>query len=157
MDRYDWTRLNHLQVGRFAEYWVKMEFTLWGFEVYTSEVDDRGIDFVVRGGLHGFFEVQVKSVRGLNYIFLPKDRFEVKPTLLAAIVLLQQGQPPAHFLIPSAAWLTPNDLLVDRNYEGLKSKPEYGLNISAKNMPLLKEYQFDLQIQKLPSQETAAS
>jgi hypothetical protein len=25
-----------------------MEFTLYGFDVYTAEVDDKGIDFVIR-------------------------------------------------------------------------------------------------------------
>ena len=149
MERYDWSRLNHLQVGRFAEYWVKMEFTLWGYEVYTSEVDDRGIDFVVRGGTRGFMEVQVKSARGLNYIFLPKDRFQLRPDLLAAIVILHEGKAPAHYLVPATAWLHPNDLLVDRNYEGLKSPPEYGLNLSVKNMPILEQYEFDKQIQSL--------
>ena len=43
MGRYSWDRLNHLQVGRFAEYYVQMEFALYGFEVYTTEVDDRGV------------------------------------------------------------------------------------------------------------------
>jgi len=33
MDRYDWKRLNHLQVGRYSEYFVKMGFTLYGFSV----------------------------------------------------------------------------------------------------------------------------
>jgi hypothetical protein len=48
MERYEWNRLSPLQVGRYAEYLVKMEFTLYGFDVYTAEVDDKGIDFVVR-------------------------------------------------------------------------------------------------------------
>ena len=152
MDRYDWSRLNHLQVGRLAEYWVKMEFTLWGFEVYSSEVDDRGIDFVVRGHSQEFLEVQVKSVRGFSYIFFPKDRFEPRPILFGAIVLLFQGQPPSHFLIPAEAWLSPNELLVDREYEGRKSKPEYGINLSAKNMPLLVQYQFDQVVKRLLTQ-----
>ena len=51
MDKYDWSRLTHLQVGRFAEYFVKMEFTLYGFDVYQAEVDDKGIDFVIRKGI----------------------------------------------------------------------------------------------------------
>ena len=68
MGRYTWSRLNHLQVGRFAEYFVKMEFALYGFQVYSAEVDDRGIDFIVRHDSGGFFEIQVKSIRGLNYI-----------------------------------------------------------------------------------------
>lgn len=43
MGRYAWSRLNSHQVGRFAEYFVKMEFALYGFEIYSSEVDDRRI------------------------------------------------------------------------------------------------------------------
>jgi hypothetical protein len=73
---YDWARLNHLQIGRYAEYFTKMAFTLYGFEVYTSEVDDRGIDFVARRDRGPFYVVQVKSIRGLNYIFFPKSKFE---------------------------------------------------------------------------------
>jgi len=30
--RYDWARLNHLQVGRYAEYLAKMEFAMFGFD-----------------------------------------------------------------------------------------------------------------------------
>ncbi len=41
---YDWGKLNHLQLGRYAEYFVKMEFTRHGFDVYSAEVDDKGID-----------------------------------------------------------------------------------------------------------------
>jgi len=62
MDRYDWKRLNHLQVGRYSEYFVKMEFTLYGFDVYTSEVDDKGIDVVIRRDVDRFYDVQVKSL-----------------------------------------------------------------------------------------------
>jgi hypothetical protein len=74
MERYDWSRLNHLQVGKFAEYFVKMEFTLYGFDIYTSEVDDRGIDFVIRRGQDHYYDVQVKSLRGMGYIFFQKDK-----------------------------------------------------------------------------------
>lgn len=55
--------LNHLQVGRYAEYLAKMEFTLDGFDVYTAEVDDKGIDLVVRNECRKFHEAQVKAVR----------------------------------------------------------------------------------------------
>ena len=44
MGRCNWCRLNHLQVGRYAEHLVTMEFILYGFDDYSSEVDDRGID-----------------------------------------------------------------------------------------------------------------
>lgn len=40
--------LSHLQVGRIGEYWVKLMLTLHGFEVFYNDVDDRGIDFILR-------------------------------------------------------------------------------------------------------------
>ena len=39
----NWSRLSRLQIGRYAEYYAKMEFASYGFDVYTSEVDDYGV------------------------------------------------------------------------------------------------------------------
>ena len=47
-DRYSWAHLNRLQLGKYAEYLTKMEFVLLGCDIFTSEVDDHGIDFVMR-------------------------------------------------------------------------------------------------------------
>jgi hypothetical protein len=38
------------------------------------------------------------------------------------------------------AWRSPNSLIVSRDYEGLASEPEWGLNLSGRSMPLLGEY-----------------
>ena len=149
MDRYDWSRLHPLQVGRFAEYFVKMEFTLYGFEVYTSEVDDRCIDFVARRANSPFYEVQVKSVRGYKYVFIQKARFAIAPHRLVALVLFHLDEEPAHYLIPMTAWRTPDALLVSRDYEGKKSAPEWGLNISRRNRPLLDWYKFAAALEAL--------
>lgn len=46
--RYNWKKLNRQQAGNFSEYFVKMEMTMYGFQVYSTEVDDRGIDFIAR-------------------------------------------------------------------------------------------------------------
>lgn len=119
-----------------------MAFTLHGFDVYSAEVDDKGIDFVVRKDAKRYYDVQVKSARDLNYIFFWKDRFAPRENLLAAIVLFSDGSEPALYLIPSIAWLKPNALLVDRDYEGKKSKPEWGLSLSKRALSLLKEYEF---------------
>ena len=59
----DWTKLNSLQVGKYAEYFAKMEFASYGLEVYTTEVDDRGIDFIVKNKNGRFCEIQVKFSR----------------------------------------------------------------------------------------------
>jgi hypothetical protein len=146
MGRYLWSRLNKPQVGRFAEYFVKMEFALYGFEVFTAEVDDRGIDFVARHGAGGFYEVQVKSARESNYVFMQKTKFPLKPDRLLALVLLEEDQPPDLYLISATEWLSPTTLLVSRDYEGLKSKPEWGVQLSGRTRPLLAPYRFDVAV-----------
>lgn len=149
MSRYIWSALNTQQVGAYAEYFVKMELTMHGFQVYGTEVDDRGIDFVARHEDGPFREVQVKSVRGMTYVFAQKAKFQLSERLYMALVLFTDGVAPELYLIPSTAWLNPNELLVDREYEGLKSEPEYGVNLSRKNMELLDQYRFEAAMQKM--------
>ena len=149
MERYNWSQLNHLQIGRYAEYLVKMEFTLFGFDVYTTEVDDRGIDFVIRKGIDQYYDVQVKSSRGMNYIFFPKATFDLRKNLLAAVVLFFEGKEPQCYLVPSTVWKTPNALFVSHDYVGKLSKPEWGLNLSQRNMELLNAYALEKSIQDL--------
>lgn len=62
MKKHSWSHLNKQQVGTYAEYFVKMEFALHGFQVFKPEVDDRGVDFIVRRDAGPWYEVQVKSV-----------------------------------------------------------------------------------------------
>lgn len=143
MERYDWSRLNSLQMGRYAEYFVKMEFTLYGFDVYTSEVDDRGIDFVIRKGCDRYYDIQVKSVYKSKYIFFPKHKFELRANLYAAIVIFSDCEIPKLYLVPAMAWRRPNPLFVSRDYEMKKSKPEWGLNLSQRNNDLLAKHSFE--------------
>jgi len=63
------------------------------------------------------------------------------------LVLLQENEVPSIYLIPSHVWLNENALFRDRNYEGKQSEPEWGINISKKNMDLLKAYEFKKQIE----------
>ena len=143
MERYDWSRLSSLQLGRYTEYFVKMEFTLYGFDVYTSEVDDRGIDFVIRKGYHRYYDIQVKSVYKSKYIFFPKHKFELRDNLFAAVVIFADCEAPRLFLIRATVWEQVNALIVSRDYEMKKSKPEWGLNLSRRNYDLLAEYSFE--------------
>jgi len=145
MPNTNWSKLNKLQLGRYAEYFAMMEFASYGFEVYTSEVDDHGIDFVVKTKNRRFLEVQVKSIRQsrVNYVFMQKEKWNIdSPDTYLVLLLFEDGKLPEIYLVPATAWKAPNALLCDKNYEGLKSKPEYGLNLSKKNMPLLDAYKF---------------
>jgi hypothetical protein len=143
MPQYVWSALTSQQVGAYAEYFVKMELTMHGFQVYTSEVDDRGVDFVARHEDGPFIEVQVKSARKFNYVYMDKDKAALRDSLYLALAILVEERPPDLYLIPSLVWKSPNDLFVSRDYEGRPSKPEWGLNLSKKNMRLLEPYRFD--------------
>jgi hypothetical protein len=147
-----WSSLNSLQVGKYAEYLAKMEFTSYGFHVYSSEVDDHGIDFIVKSHKKIYYEVQVKSLRigSSNYIFAHKDKFDInQENLFMCVVLFTDGEQPKMYLIPATAWKEENDLLKGKDYENLKSKPEWGINISKKNMALLELFNFSNIISKM--------
>ena len=147
--RYDWKKLNNQQIGAFGEYYVKMELTMYGFQIYSTEIDDRGIDFVAKYESGPFLSFQVKSIRSATYVFVHKDKFELSPNWFLALTLLHQGREPEIFLIPSKRWMSPNSLFVDRDYEGKKSKPEWGLNLSKKNRALLEEYSFPIMLHEI--------
>ena len=75
MPNTNWSELSHLQLGRYAEYYAKMEFASYGYDVYTSEVDDHGVDFVARNPDDDqYYEIQVKAVRNLDYVYIRKDK-----------------------------------------------------------------------------------
>ena len=53
------------------------------------------------------------------------------------------------YLIPSNIWKKPNKLFVSRDYKGKKSVPEFGINLSEKNLPKLDEFNFEKTIEDL--------
>ena len=122
-----------------------MSLASYGMSIYTSEVDDHGIDFVAETQ-KGFLKFQVKSIRsGTNYVFMHKDTFDVTDTSLYLILLiLEDGHHPVEYIIPSSAWNNANSkLFVYHAYEDKKSQPEYGINISQKNIPELETYRIE--------------
>ncbi len=68
-----------------------MAFTLEGFEVYTTEYDDRGIDFVIRNNEGTCFSVQVKATSASASPFMFADKFEVPSEFLLCAVRLVEG------------------------------------------------------------------
>jgi len=144
-EKYNWSRLNRLQLGKFAEYLVKMEFVLYGCDVFSSEVDDHGIDFVIRTKAGNHFDVQVKSFRvipGKNtpYVFLEKQKFQIHSSRLLVLVHFVINQPPTLYLLPSSVNGEPNPLFVSRDYgEGRQSAPEWGMTLSKRNIERLSQ------------------
>ena len=153
-EKYIWSELKHTQIGKYAEYYVKMEFTKYGLDVYSSEIDDKGIDFIVKNNSNRYFDIQVKSIRmgKTNYVFIPKQLWkdELRANMLVALVIFEDGKEPQLFLIPVTVWEEPNKLFINREYgEGKKSKPEWGISITKDNFPLLQEYKIQKTIGKL--------
>jgi len=151
MPRCNWSSLNNQQVGTYFEYFVKMEFTMYGFEVYTTEVDDRSIDFVARKNGCPFVEVQAKCLRNYGYVFMVKSHFKPKQGVYVALGLLFDGREPLSYLIPSTVWLQPNGVFVDRDYSepGLKSKPEWGINVSQRSLRELEQYSMERMLETI--------
>ena len=112
-----------------------MAFLSHGCDVYSSEVDDHGIDFVIKSkGV--YYDIQVKSCQSTtNYMFAQKDKFNIEQdNLYLALIIFKDDHLPRMFLIPACAWKKENDLLRNRPYgkEGQTSKPEWGINMSNK-------------------------
>jgi hypothetical protein len=104
MSNTDWSKLNGLQLGRYAEYYAKMEFASYCLDVYTSEVDDHGIDFIAITKNRRFLEIQVKSIRQSNYVFMQKTKWNIEnPDAFLSILLFEDGKLPETYLIPATA------------------------------------------------------
>jgi len=123
-----------------------MAFTSYGYEVYTSEVDDRGIDFVVRKEPGEFLEVQVKSVTGNNYSFIEKSKFKMSDRFIVLLVRFIEGEEPQMYLFRGTDWNGNIQFLVGHDYVGKNSKPEYGINLSNKNYNELMKFEFNQRI-----------
>ena len=141
--RYDWHRLTRRQIDKYGEYFLKMELTLCGLDLYSPEIDAPETSILVRIGPGAFHEIQVKTVRGFKSLIFEKERFQPRENLFAAIVVLELFQPPKLYIIPSPAWSEPNDLLFSTDYKGMQSSPKWGVNLSRKNLPLLDAYTFE--------------
>lgn len=146
-----WNILSRMQLGRYAEYFTKMEFASYGLDVYTSEVDDHGIDFIVKDKKEVFNEIQVKALRNKGYTFMKQENFDLSSkTLYLALLIFEEDKLPNIYLVPTSAWNNENNMFVVRNYDnGQKSKPEYGVNIVNSNKELLEKYRFETMIKEL--------
>jgi hypothetical protein len=141
VNEYEWSKLTKPQLGKYAEYFAKMEFTRCGLDVYTAEVDDKGIDFVIRLSSGCYFDVQVKSVRDRGLVCFPLHVFTPRPNLMAAIVVFPKGRQAEAFLIPSTEWINrPSGLLA---YYKSKEFDEYQLRVTSARLDLLRrDYSF---------------
>ena len=75
---------------------------MYGFLVFSAEVDDRGIDFVARTLSGKYHDVQVKTITSYNYTYVTESKFS--ETLLICLVVLMEGQMPETYLFRGSDW-----------------------------------------------------
>lgn len=145
MPRTTWSELTPMQLGKYGEYYAKMEFTSYGFDVYTSEVDDHGVDFIAKNGNGVFYEIQVKSIRDDNYVFIKKSKLILKDNHLICLIRFNDGELPDCYVFPATVFNNPDgSLFTSKDYEGLKSLPEYGISIKKKeNLNKMQKYKVE--------------
>lgn len=137
MSNLIWSQISHLQLGKIAEYYAKIEFLSYGYEVYDTAVDDRGIDFIVRKN-DVFFEIQVKAVRNYNYTFISESKMpNLSDKRLVCYMNFVDNESPNVYVIPAAAWINPSEVFTHKKYE---NGDEYGINYSRKNAHILDDY-----------------
>jgi hypothetical protein len=85
-------------------------------------------------------EVFVSTQRVGGYAFWTKRRLQPSDQRFAVLVLLGDNPGPGVYLIPSLDWSDASPPLTDRDYEGGKSEPEYGIEISESSVPMLRRY-----------------
>ncbi len=140
-ERWLWSHLDKGQLGHVGEGFVDLQLMMHGYRVFKPLVDNFGVDRMAQRKLEPPIKVQVKTVRGHQYVFMQKERFLLTDDLYLALVILMEGEPPECYFVPALTWVTPTNVFASRDYGGeLKSKPEWGLCLSAKNMPALTPY-----------------
>ena len=101
MYNLNWSRsdLTRQKLGTFCEYYAKMSLASYGVSIYTSEVDDHGIDFIAESK-RGFLKFQVKAIRkGTGYVFMREEYFDISDqSLYLFLLLLNDGEHPIEYI-----------------------------------------------------------
>ncbi|MBI5695082.1 MAG: DUF4365 domain-containing protein [Nitrospirae bacterium] len=145
------TDLNTFQLGKYAKELISNTLTGYGFEVHPADSQNKSVDFIAITGNGNSIDIKVRSVRDYNYIFFTKEKYTPRNDYYAAIAMLLPGDKPRMFLIPFTEWFSKphSPLFADHDYAGKKSKSEWGLNLSRKNMEHLQEYEYTSVLEKM--------
>lgn len=146
----EWSNLNTAELGKYSKVYIKEKFKEMGFNIIECVNASQNIDFYIKND-DKTYKFKVKSLRKPNtsYAFIPKDRFDVNDKSLFMVLVMFYKDYASIFIIPAQDWLNENRLLRNREYKGKKSKPEWGLNVSEKNMDLLDDYKLQNMLCKI--------
>ena len=84
--------------------------------------------------------VWVATRKGLRYPFWIKTDWQPHEQHFACLVRLPEVGAAEVYVIPTTVWAAPDGVFVSRDYVGLGSPPEWGINLSTRNLPALSPY-----------------
>ena len=148
MLKTNYDHLNAVQKGSFGEAYAKMAFTLEGFEVYSAEYDDRGIDFVVRNVQGRFFLVQVKLTDLSSNPFIKEAKFSASDGFIFCAVRILNGELPTIYLARGSEWAAGWKHL-HYNKDGGRSGAYYEMRFAAKYAEYLQIHEFHRYIETM--------
>jgi len=134
-----WERLGRLELIGYGKDLVTERLEHLGCAVArpSNAVDGR-LSVQTSGGRS--VEVFISTQRVGGYAFWTKRRLQPSRERFAVVVVLGDAPEPDVFLVPSTEWLEAVEPLTDRDYEGRKSEPEYGIELTPTALPLLARY-----------------
>ena len=129
--------------GKRMEYFLVGKMLMEKLDVYLPLVDDHGVDFIAKSKNGTFYEVQVKSVRDDNYVFIKKSKIVLQSNRLICFIRFNDNELPDCYVFPATVFEKPDgSLFTSKDYEGLKSQPEYGISVKKKeNLEKMQKYQ----------------
>ena len=144
MQKCDLKEMNTVQKGYYGEGLAKLKFRQYGFEVFNTEFNNKTLGFRVKRN-NGYYDIKVRTRIGWEYIYFPKKVTPLRDNLFALYVLIKENKDPDFYLIPSIEWENPNTIFKSYDYkeEGLQSDPEWGINMSGKNLLRMEKYRFE--------------
>ena len=134
-----WARLSRLELIAYGKELVTDRLRQLGCAVIppSNPIDGR-LSLQTTSGRP--LEVFVSTQRVGGYAFWTKRRLQPAADRFAVVVLLADAREPQVYLVPSLDWIDAKPPLTDRDYEGRKSEPEYGIELTPAALPLLERY-----------------
>lgn len=137
------------ELGKYAKVFLRETLENLGVNVIDYKHNEDDICVKAKAEI---FKLKVKSIRKPNtgYIKIKKKDIDTQDnSLFIATILFYRDEISKIFLIPVVDLTSDNDLFRDRDYKGKKSTPEWGLNVTEKNMNILNQYELSKMIRML--------
>jgi hypothetical protein len=138
---HQYSHLNDQKKGAVGEALARATFILVGFEVYKTEYDDRGIDFVTRKPGSRFYSVQVKASGPTVNPFIYASKFQLTDEFLFVAVRLVDGKEPAIYVARGSVWKSPAGC-INYNPKGGAAGPYYEFRFNQANTAYLTSFLF---------------